>query len=122
MMLVGRNVKTKNIDFANITKGNGYFYESTQSTLKYSMRTKKSEQFWLKVSTQRIFKQHFVFEDYLHPLIKYKSDAPIVFDVFIPSLNLALEYNGEQHYNEIITNFTPLDVYKDRDDEKKNIM
>ena len=39
-------------------------------------------------------------------------------DVFIPSLSLAFEYQGKQHYQEVGV-FNPSRTYQQRDEEKR---
>lgn len=43
--------------------------------------------------------------EYVHPNLKYSTtNKQMEFDVFVPSFNLALEYQGEQHYNNSSNN------------------
>jgi hypothetical protein len=44
-------------------------------------------------------------EEYQHPTLKFtnpeKRNHPFLsFDIYVPSLNLALEYQGKQHYED----------------------
>eukprot|EP01121_Diplochlamys_sp_Union-15-3_P022740 TRINITY_DN9778_c0_g1_i1.p1 TRINITY_DN9778_c0_g1~~TRINITY_DN9778_c0_g1_i1.p1 ORF type:complete len:102 (+),score=16.82 TRINITY_DN9778_c0_g1_i1:324-629(+) len=58
-------------------------------------------------------------EDYIHPMSQHtQSGRSMEFDVFVPSLNLAFEYQGYQHYNDHYM-FGPLKLYKTKDEEKK---
>ena len=41
-------------------------------------------------------------------------------DVFIPSKNVAFEYQGKQHYEEVGV-FSPTRSYQRRDEEKRNL-
>jgi len=48
---------------------------------------------------QQMFKEYEVILDYIHPLLKFsQSGKKMPLDIFIPSLALAIEYQGEQHY------------------------
>ncbi len=43
-----------------------------------------------------------LFEDYYHPSLVYKAtNRPMQFDIFLPSLQLAFEYQGIQHYQDL---------------------
>ena len=88
----------------------------------FNNRIKKSAQRWLCICLESLYPQYMFVEDYLHPLVCFgKSGIPMEFDSFIPSLNLGFEYNGEQHYDDIPSSFSPIEVYKARDVEKTNI-
>lgn len=56
-------------------------------------------------------------------IVDYIREEPLKdsrqrFDFFIPSLNIAIEYNGEQHYKNTGFFQTPLEVYQERDSRK----
>jgi len=57
----------------------------------------KSQQHLFKC-TQQLFPNEEVFLNVRHPLLTYENGQRLELDVFLPSLNLILEYNGEQHY------------------------
>src|SRR5690242_4145432 len=42
-----------------------------------------------------------IYEDYKHPQLKYTSGRPLELDIFVPTLSLAVEYQGEQHYHSV---------------------
>eukprot|EP01127_Copromyxa_protea_P018899 TRINITY_DN6034_c0_g1_i2.p1 TRINITY_DN6034_c0_g1~~TRINITY_DN6034_c0_g1_i2.p1 ORF type:complete len:495 (+),score=68.20 TRINITY_DN6034_c0_g1_i2:18-1502(+) len=61
-------------------------------------------------------------EEYTHPTLKFldstkRSRAHMKFDIFVPSLNLALEYQGRQHYSDVEF-FGSHVTYRARDEEK----
>ena len=37
------------------------------------------------------------------------------YDIFVPTLNMAIEYQGEQHYDDLPMGFSPLEEYRSRD-------
>lgn len=59
--------------------------------------------------------------NYLHPTFAFKDSLkPMTFDIFIPSLKVAFEYQGEQHFHK--TNlFGESENQINRDSEKKNV-
>ena len=56
--------------------------------------------------------------NYPHPLLKLPSSRPIEFDIFIPSLNLAFEFQGKEHYEQIGI-FDSTKSKQVRDEQKK---
>jgi len=65
---------------------------------KFSNRQKKSSQWWLCNIIKDIFSKVEVLEEYVHPFLKYRPGNAMVFDIFVPSFNMMLEYHGHQHY------------------------
>jgi len=78
---------------------------------------KRSAQFHLFKMIQEIFQNEEVIEEYSHPELSRKSGFPVEFDVYVPSMNLAFEYHGEHHYEDIPA-FGPAELYQLRDQEK----
>ena len=67
-----------------------------------------------------MFPSHSVQMEYLHPQIKYSgSNRHMLLDIFIPSLSLAIEYQGVQHYGRHYLYGSPSDQQK-RDIEKRD--
>ena len=81
----------------------------------FQNRSKKTNQRLLFIQLQNIFKYYYLLEDYKHPHMNQNN--PLEFDIFIPSFNLAFEYQGEHHYNDIPA-FGKLDTYLYRDQDK----
>ena len=85
----------------------------------FNARLKKTEQRWLFVCISKLFPKLIIYEDYFHPSIKFRSDCSITFDLFIPSFNLSIEYQGQQHYDDYSSrSFGQLEVYQHRDSQK----
>ena len=117
----------------NIEKKNDWFRISNEINLIKSLkliypnekwkknhfqnRSKKTNQRLLFIQLQNIFKYYYLLEDYKHPHMNQNN--PLEFDIFIPSFNLAFEYQGEHHYNDI--QISMFDRYQVRDKEKKNL-
>eukprot|EP01125_Pyxidicula_operculata_P013676 TRINITY_DN4544_c0_g1_i1.p1 TRINITY_DN4544_c0_g1~~TRINITY_DN4544_c0_g1_i1.p1 ORF type:complete len:657 (+),score=99.41 TRINITY_DN4544_c0_g1_i1:645-2615(+) len=111
----------------------------------FSKKTKRAAQRWLKICLQKLFPWLEIFEDYKHPTItwdqiKQKTDvetdttpsatgnksrsSPIEFDLWLPKVKLAVEYQGEQHYNDLQRAFGPsssLELYTHRDKQKQEL-
>jgi len=45
--------------------------------------------------------QHEIQNNFWHPQITTDNGQKLQLDIFIPSLQLAIEYNGNQHYSEV---------------------
>ena len=80
--------------------------------------SKKSSQRWLFLQVQKLFPQEEIVEDYFHSEISRESGKTIQFDIFLLNRNIAIEYHGEQHFNDISA-FGSLENYKARDKEKE---
>eukprot|EP01124_Arcella_intermedia_P023309 TRINITY_DN3682_c0_g2_i1.p1 TRINITY_DN3682_c0_g2~~TRINITY_DN3682_c0_g2_i1.p1 ORF type:complete len:341 (+),score=69.65 TRINITY_DN3682_c0_g2_i1:29-1051(+) len=80
--------------------------------------SKKSSQRWLHLMTCELFPTVSVIEDFHHPTIKFpRSQISIELDIWIPSFNLAFEFQGQHHYQEIPL-FGPSSLYQERDRTK----
>lgn len=80
---------------------------------------------------KELYPNEEVYEDYLHPQLRFSAGRRMELDVFVPSRSLAFEYQvcascipcscpeGVQHYD---TNsfFGKADIRIERDNEKKN--
>jgi len=86
---------------------------------KFSRRQKKSSQWLLyKILRQVLPPNVKVVEEYLLSSATFsKTGCPIILDVYIPSLNLAFEYHGYQHYFDHFI-FGYVKARKDRDIER----
>ena len=82
---------------------------------------KRASQRWLFIQTQKLFPQEEIIEDYFHSEISRKTGYAVQFDIFLINKNIAIEYHGIQHYEDIPSGFAPLELYKVRDEEKKRI-
>ena len=80
--------------------------------------SKKSAQRWLFLQVQKLFPNEEIIEDYFHSDISRESGYCVQFDIFLIYKNIAIEYHGKHHYEDIPKTFAPLELYKNRDDEK----
>eukprot|EP01124_Arcella_intermedia_P021465 TRINITY_DN3009_c0_g4_i2.p1 TRINITY_DN3009_c0_g4~~TRINITY_DN3009_c0_g4_i2.p1 ORF type:complete len:403 (+),score=83.86 TRINITY_DN3009_c0_g4_i2:9-1217(+) len=91
--------------FGDIGKALQWMYpEEEWNQHKFSIRQKKSTQRWLRVMLQQILPpKTLIFEDFLHPDLLWDetTDHKMELDLWVPQFNLALEYQGEQHYIDI---------------------
>ena len=85
-----------------------------------TQRSKKSAQRWLLVCVSKLFPTFYLIEEYNNPLLYYNTSKWLNLDLFIPSLNLAFEYQGEQHYHDKPDGFSNLELYNERDTLKYN--
>ena len=84
-------------------------------------KLKRSSQRWLFLQIQKIFPGEEIVEDYFHPEISRKSGFNVQFDVYLTNKKIAFEYHGKQHYEDIPSTFSPLEIYQHRDSEKQNL-
>ena len=86
----------------------------------FNLRAKKSKQRLLFICLNDLFPDYLLYENYRHPFLTMKRSLEL--DLFIPSLNIAFEYQGEQHFDELISNgFSPLEVYQSNDHQKSEL-
>eukprot|EP01127_Copromyxa_protea_P022880 TRINITY_DN842_c0_g1_i1.p1 TRINITY_DN842_c0_g1~~TRINITY_DN842_c0_g1_i1.p1 ORF type:complete len:410 (+),score=60.80 TRINITY_DN842_c0_g1_i1:172-1230(+) len=92
-----------------------------------SKRKKKSTQWYLKVSMQSLLEERgnsdTGIENYLHPDLFWSGKRNIELDIWFQNLNLAVEYQGEQHYHDFAKAFGDSNSqpkYATRDHQKKS--
>ena len=83
--------------------------------------TIKSSQRWLFLQIQKLFPNEEIVEDYFHSEISRISSFPVQFDIFLVQRNIAIEYHGKQHYEDIPDGFAPLEMFQYRDNEKEKL-
>ena len=96
-----------------------YFANEKWHFKNFVKYTKKSKQKFLFSSLQSLFPAYLLIENYRHNLILNTKTA-LEFDIYIPSLNMAIEYHGQQHFDDIPAIFAPSDSIHDRDEVKIN--
>ena len=84
-------------------------------------RNKRSNQRLLFITLKKLFKNYHIYEEYYSTGLVYESGYEITFDVFIPARNLAFEYQGAQHYEDIPSCFPLIELYSSRDTQKVQI-
>eukprot|EP01124_Arcella_intermedia_P024198 TRINITY_DN4020_c1_g1_i1.p1 TRINITY_DN4020_c1_g1~~TRINITY_DN4020_c1_g1_i1.p1 ORF type:complete len:339 (-),score=72.03 TRINITY_DN4020_c1_g1_i1:1123-2139(-) len=108
--------------FGNLGKALQFaFPEEDWDISKFSLRRKKSAQRWLRVILEQILPEKTpIFEDYLHPDLVWDeiSRHKMELDIWVPEYNLALEYQGEQHYYDLVV-YGAMILYSKRDIKKK---
>jgi len=68
---------------------------------KFSNRQKKSAQWRLYKTVKDILPSNYeVIEEYVHPFLKFKTGCPMIFDIYVSSLNMVFEYQGHQHFHD----------------------
>ena len=95
-------------------------YNSNDFTSISNKFTPKSSQRWLFLQVQKLFPGEEIVEDYFHSEISRESGFSVQFDIFLVKQNIAIEYQGKQHYEDIPA-FVPIEMYKLRDKEKQKI-
>ena len=108
------------------------FYHEEWSNDLFKIRCKKSKQRKLFIALNSIYPSFYIIEDYRMIYenskkssgIEYPNNDQLIFelDIFIPELNKGYEYLGEHHYDDIPSGFSPIEMYKDRDIIKKDII
>ena len=82
---------------------------------------KRSSQRWLFLQIQKLFPGEEIIEDYFHSEISRISGANVQFDIYMIHKNIAIEYHGKHHYEDMPSAFTNLESYKYRDLEKEKL-
>ena len=79
---------------------------------------KRSSQRWLFLQVQKLFPHEEIVEDYFHSEISRESGYSVQFDIFLINKNIAIEYHGEHHFEDIPSKFSPIELCQERDKEK----
>ena len=94
------------------------YFISNPSNGKYFGR---SSQRWLFLQVQKLFPREEIVEDYFHSEISRETGFNVQFDIFLIHKNIAIEYHGKQHFEDIPSGFSPLELYQSRDIEKEKL-
>ena len=86
----------------------------------YSVQ-KRSSQRWLFLQVQKLFPHEEIVEDYFHSEISRISGFNVQFDIFMIERNIAIEYHGKHHYEDMPAGFSNLETYQQRDTEKEKL-
>jgi len=80
----------------------------------------KAQQVLYKMVSDVLFPEEIVLMNYRHPQLRFaNSGYSMELDIFVPSVNLAFEYHGEQHYHWDFRYGSPL-IRQQNDFQKKN--
>ena len=82
---------------------------------------KRSSQRWLFLQIKKLYPHEEIIEDYFHSDISRQSGFTVQFDIFMIERNIAIEYHGQQHYEDIPSGFCSVETYKHRDLEKEKL-
>jgi len=93
--------------------------EETWDERSLQNSAKKSSQRLLRLVAQRFFPSLEMVEDYRHADL-LSNGRSLELDLYMPEIELAIEYNGKHHYEELPF-FGPLEVYQRRDEEKRRM-
>jgi hypothetical protein len=87
--------------------------------IQHVPRSSKSHQWLYKILRDLLPIGTDIKTCYRHPLLKYPNNHKMEVDIYIPSLSLALEYQGIQHYEGHYL-WSPLDSQRERDELKRS--
>ena len=130
-LLGGDWLLSNNMEFLKSTKISFEIQDSENENItkiqRFSLREliqsdfKRSSQRWLFLQVQKLFPGEEIVEDYFHSEISRESGFSVQFDIFLINRNIAIEYHGQQHYEDMSAVFASLEMHKTRDLEKKKL-
>lgn len=90
--------------------------------VNFDNAVKKSCQRMMRVGLTRLYPGVAYHEDYRHPCLGGSEDErrALELDIYFPQLQLAFEFNGQQHYHEVGF-FGPVEIYRRRDEQKQRL-
>eukprot|EP00012_Vannella_robusta_P010781 CAMPEP_0206204752 /NCGR_PEP_ID=MMETSP0166-20121206/13747_1 /ASSEMBLY_ACC=CAM_ASM_000260 /TAXON_ID=95228 /ORGANISM="Vannella robusta, Strain DIVA3 518/3/11/1/6" /LENGTH=499 /DNA_ID=CAMNT_0053624511 /DNA_START=210 /DNA_END=1706 /DNA_ORIENTATION=- len=94
--------------------------ETDWKQYNFRNKRKRSAQRFVFIQMQKLFPTVEVVEDYIHEEMSRNSGVSVEFDIYIPSLSVACEYQGEHHYMEL-PSFGSIELYQKRDKEKEEL-
>ena len=99
-----------------------YPYENWQRNF-FIKRSKKSVQRLLYSMLLKLTNSiHLLIENYKHPsIICLYNDRELEIDIFIPCFNIAIEYQGEHHFDDLPASFGSFELHRNRDQMKEII-
>ena len=107
---IKNNINNNNLNINNINntnKNNNNNNNDNESNLELEeISSRRSSRVW-------------IIENYRHPYII--SNIELEFDIFIPSLNIAFEYQGEHHFDDIPSGFPLLEFSQLNDKVKEDL-
>eukprot|EP01125_Pyxidicula_operculata_P020777 TRINITY_DN7777_c0_g1_i1.p1 TRINITY_DN7777_c0_g1~~TRINITY_DN7777_c0_g1_i1.p1 ORF type:complete len:419 (-),score=47.22 TRINITY_DN7777_c0_g1_i1:95-1351(-) len=105
------------MEFGNLGKALKFVYPNEEwNQEEFSLFNKKSTQRWLAVCLKKLFGEGVsIFEDYFLNEVGYELD------IYVPSLSLAVEYQGEQHFFNVSRFNTSPAQYQESDLKKAKI-
>eukprot|EP01121_Diplochlamys_sp_Union-15-3_P011347 TRINITY_DN3277_c0_g1_i2.p1 TRINITY_DN3277_c0_g1~~TRINITY_DN3277_c0_g1_i2.p1 ORF type:complete len:158 (-),score=17.55 TRINITY_DN3277_c0_g1_i2:6-479(-) len=85
----------------------------------FIQQKKSSQRNLLSIVKQVLPQDTDVIENYVDNAWRYESGKQIELDIYIPTMKLAFEYQGAQHYHDNFM-FGPSVMYKEIDKEKRD--
>ena len=96
--------------------------KNSNSFDNFGLGNRRSSQRWLFLQIQKLFPGEEIVEDYFHSEISRQAGCAVQFDIFLVNRNIAIEYHGKQHYEDIpSTGFASVEMYQFRDNEKEKL-
>ena len=82
---------------------------------EFLMRGKKAQQRLLFIQVQKIYPKFYIIENYRPFFLMGENERALEYDIFVPPINIAFEYQGEQHYDDMPGAFGQFELFSHRD-------
>ena len=107
--------------FGNLYNILTYIYPNEKfNPAHFAHRDKRSTQKLLFNIIHQLYPDEEILEEYAHPDLSRMSGFAVTFDIFLPTMKVAFEYQGEHHFIEFPA-FGSLELYQTRDNEKAKL-